>query len=109
MTFKEKAISALEELKGDSTGIIAATIEDCQRVIGDIPEDSGWVPVTERLPEEHQCVVAVCKNGKIFVGYHWRYGPEVYWCIVTARNSTKRITQIVTHWMPLHEPPKEDA
>lgn len=41
MSFKEKAIAALEELKGDSTGIIAATIEDCQRVIGEITEDAS--------------------------------------------------------------------
>lgn len=35
---KNAAISALEELKGDCTGIVAATIEDCQRVIGELPD-----------------------------------------------------------------------
>ena len=39
MISKAKAIAALEELKGDSTGVIAATIEDCQKVIGDLLED----------------------------------------------------------------------
>lgn len=38
MSFKEKALAALEELKGDTTGIIAATIEDCQRVIRELVE-----------------------------------------------------------------------
>lgn len=37
---KNAAISALEELKGDCTGIVAATIEDCQRVIGELPDTS---------------------------------------------------------------------
>ena len=39
MISKIKAIAALEELKGDSTGIIAATIEDCQKVIGEMVEE----------------------------------------------------------------------
>lgn len=35
MTQKDKdaVIAALEELKGDSIGLIAATIEDCQKVV----------------------------------------------------------------------------
>ena len=44
---KEEAIAALEELKGDCTGVIAATIEDCQRVIGEMPEDDRLVPAAE--------------------------------------------------------------
>lgn len=44
---KERYISALEELKGDSTGIIAATIEDCKRVIRELPE--------EHIPHEKRC------------------------------------------------------
>lgn len=51
MTLKMKAIAALEELKGDCTGIIAATIEDCEQVIRETPEDNDWIPVAERLPE----------------------------------------------------------
>lgn len=68
MTFKEKVNAALEELKGDTTGIIAATIEDCQKVIRDIPEDDGWIPVAERLPEPEKRVLILTKvkgwNGK---------------------------------------------
>lgn len=37
---KNVVITALEDLKGNCTGIIAATIEDCQRVIGDLAEDN---------------------------------------------------------------------
>ena len=65
-----------------------------------------WIPVTERLPEEKQLVLAVCKSGKIFVGDYWDCYGTIIWRIRTARDSTKNITQIVTHWMPLPEPPK---
>lgn len=70
MSFKEKALAALEELKGDTTGIIAATIEDCEKVIRDIPEDDGWIPVTERLPEPEKRVLILTAvkhcTGKLF-------------------------------------------
>ena len=65
-----------------------------------------WIPVTERLPESYRLVLAVCKNGKIFVGEYVDLGWRTLWRIKTARDSTKEITQIVTHWMPLPEPPK---
>ena len=65
-----------------------------------------WIPVTERLPEEKQIVLAVCKSGKIFVGDYWNCYGTIIWRIRTARDSTKNITQIVTHWMPIPQPPK---
>ena len=66
-----------------------------------------WIPVTERLPEDDEIVLIACKIGKMFVGYHKHLFPgcEV-WRILTARDSTKKITYTVTHWMPLPEPPK---
>jgi hypothetical protein len=65
-----------------------------------------WIPVTERLPDKYQLVLAVCKIGKIFVGEYVDLGWRTLWRIRTARDSTKEITWIVTHWMPLPEPPK---
>ncbi len=69
-------------------------------------EYCGWIPVTERLPESYKLVLAVCKSGKIFVGEYVDLGWRTLWRIKTARDSTKEITRIVTHWMPLPEPPK---
>lgn len=65
-----------------------------------------WIPVTERLPENKQTVLAIRKDGSMFIGYYLTYIDTGRWHIWTARNSTKQITQIVTHWMPLPEPPK---
>lgn len=67
-----------------------------------------WIPVTERLPESYEPVLAVCNSGKIFVGEYVDLGWRTLWRIKTARDSTKEITRKVTHWMPLPEPPKED-
>lgn len=70
--------------------------------------DMKWIPVTERLPEFDEPVIAFCKIGKMFVGFLRKYySNRVGWVILTARDSTKDITQTVTHWMPLPEPPKE--
>ena len=68
-----------------------------------------WISVKDRLPEDDEVVLIACKIGKMFVGYHKHLFPgcEV-WRILTARDSTKKITYTVTHWMPLPEPPKED-
>lgn len=71
-------------------------------------EEMKWIPVTERLPEDDEIILIFCKIGKMFVGYRKQlYGGRYVWRILTARDSTKEITQIVTHWMNLPEPPKE--
>ena len=68
-----------------------------------------WIPVTERMPEDEEAVLILCKIGKMFVGYRKRYYfDKDIWNILTARDSTKHITYKVTHWMPLPEPPKEE-
>ena len=103
MSFKEKALAALEELKGDTTGIIAATIEDCEKVIRDIPEKDGWIPVTERLPANFVSVLGYMPAAAPFppVRECYTVGDAFYFPALTD-------TQMVTHWMPLPEPPKEN-
>ena len=56
-----------------------------------------WIPVTERLPEDGQTVIACVTH---------RFGdksiiPMVFW------HESYFHWQDVTHWMPLPEPPKE--
>lgn len=72
--------------------------------------DMKWIPVTERLPEEEELVLILCKNGAMFVGYCGKQycDYERRWRIKTALNSTKLLNKgRVTHWMPLPEPPAE--
>lgn len=67
----------------------------------DINVPTKWIPVTERLPEECKDVLVYRITGcevDSCVSH-----PKAYW-------SYDPVSQYpVTHWMPLPEPPKEDA
>ena len=59
--------------------------------------EQKWIPVTERLPELWEDVIAFdSKNGEI----QFAAMCEDMWLGV-------RMSGKVTHWMPLPEPPKE--
>lgn len=61
-----------------------------------------WIPVEERLPEELTDVLTKCGHGAA-----WFYGLahlfEGKWKVDGIGGSV----DIVTHWMPLPEPPEE--
>ena len=64
-------------------------------------EKPCWIPVTERLPKEDEEVLVVAVNDfdtyDRWAAVDWLYRGE--W----------QQHSIVTHWMPLPEPPKEEA
>ena len=57
-----------------------------------------WIPVTERLPEHGQEVIVYSGNVLKPTVFAYQFWNPKY-------DSWKHIT----HWMPLPEPPKEDA
>lgn len=57
-----------------------------------------WIPVEERLPEDDQAALVICRDGYITT---MTFGYERWWWQGTEDDS-------VTHWMPLPEAPKED-
>lgn len=63
---------------------------------------SEWISVKERLPERFEHVLVYCKKhrGDIFVSCGYRY-DNTGWYVDGI------YTTVVTHWMPLPEPPKE--
>ena len=101
----QKAANAIEELESQLKSQKCNRDPDKRNSLQ--ATSDGWIPVTERLPEDDEVVLIACKIGKMFVGYHKHLYPgcEV-WRILTARDSTKTITYTVTHWMPLPQPPK---
>ena len=69
--------------------------EDIYRAIENAPEvKPGWIPVTERLPEQGQEVIVY--DGGVLK-------PKVYCYLFWNPNYDNWAR--VTHWMPLPEPP----
>lgn len=64
-----------------------------------------WISVEDRLPENMDTVLALCKDGGMFVGRYMSWGQ---WEIWTAMKSTRIVRRTVTHWMPLPAPPTEN-
>ena len=63
-----------------------------------------WISVEDRLPEDFGTVLALCKDGGMFVGRHTSWHR---WEIWTAMKSTRVVSRTVTHWMSLPSPPTE--
>ena len=85
----------------DTWGVLAA--------IDHIPSFSPWHRVEEELPEPHKNVLCMGRKGGCFVGWSIDNADTV------KANGYGRAyvhggnARSFTHWMPLHEPPKEDA
>ncbi len=84
---------------------------DCQYVYGftrmdicsmldDAPtvEMPGWISVQDRLPEKNVPVLVYEKHGYVYVD---RLEAECAWQIAITPSI------VITHWMPLPEPPEE--
>jgi len=61
--------------------------------IAELEAERRWIPVSERLPEEKQNVLALDKTG---TAYHWEYSK----CLSNI------FVGYYTHWMPLPKPPE---
>ena len=82
----------------------ADAIEGLSHAVDQMTEwrKNRWIPVTERLPE---------KTGKYLVCGQWRGKPAETWvCELISLGKIKGWANearnpVVTHWMPLPEPP----
>lgn len=64
----------------------------------------GWIPVSERLPEEH---VPVMASTKLSVFPEARYSKKYgcwEWAYASGDDDWRILNNIVTAWMPLPEP-----
>ena len=86
-------------------------LDRAQRAILDAPAADvepvrRWIPVAERLPEKNKEVVGWYKDNPFSP---FRYGIVSWnghgWVFTYAQ----RYVDAVTYWMPLPEPPKEEA
>ncbi len=80
----------------------------------------GWIPVTERLPEKSGTYIVCCDDSWCSYGEGIWYSSGVVVCALVDVGVNGGICWewyegsviydlegIVTHWMPLPEPPKE--
>ena len=73
---------------------------------------SPWISVEEDLPCNNpknihfgftNKVFAIDYNKNIFIAYMTKYYNKWVWC----RDDNFNLSYIITHWMPIPEPPKE--
>ncbi len=88
--------------ENDQCRVVAAAAgrTDAEAVAAWNRRDPGWVPVTDRLPEDGVDVLAVDCEGYTGIG-SFRRQPYSRW----AWRSTGLPAEDVTHWQPLPEPP----
>ena len=70
-------------------------------------EERQWIPVEERLPQNYISVLVYTPTAEPLPMVHEAYiGDDGEWhsSVVYGVNN-----EDVTHWMPMPEPPKEDA
>lgn len=93
---------------------LADALKSANAEIARLTEAERWIPVSERLPEERGYYLAVVhrtapdelggNETRIrimqWMGEDWRYAYHVPEWI------NREITDTVTHWMPLPEPPE---
>lgn len=95
-----------EALEKYSTDI--ETLEACieaQNVVFDELRKRQWISVKDRLPEICQDVLVYCKNTqRVTIGRFAHWYDNDGWDIVGTKG---RFNDIVTHWQPMPEPPKE--
>jgi hypothetical protein len=65
--------------------------------------EPNWIPVSEKLPAPRTWVLAYpTSNGAVTKTLY--YGKGLFYTVMGEEMATK-----VTHWMPLPEPPSQEA
>lgn len=80
---------------------------DAIKLIENVPTIGGWISVKDRLPRLGETVLF---TGKSSYGTQFRTQRGWYDGTFWYRDAGETVysNTPVTHWMPLHEPPKED-
>ena len=110
MGLKEIESTLLLGESADAIEELICEVADEHNARLDAEERQRWIPVRERLPErnavdERGFAKAYLVKTDRHVMMHTARWDGMYW-ILWGKSTT--LTDKVTHWMPLPEPPKEE-
>ena len=74
--------------------------DELQARIAELEAAQRWIPVSERLPELDQDVLAAVEGDIVTGHFYQQFDGEIYF------DSEEDAMLIATHWMPLPEPPE---
>lgn len=100
----------IKRLRDDNACVSVKTLHEAADAIEELADRNvgKWIPVTERLPEEHQFVLIRQDEDRMMVAVRidgeWWYRYFAY--DIDSWDENEQGT--ITHWMPLPEPPKGD-
>ena len=85
-------------------------LDEVERFIREFPQVGGWIPVSERLPEEGQdryypISLVTLDNGDVCLGVY-RYDDKEWWTRMSVGEHYYTNTHKVIAWQPLPEPYK---
>lgn len=111
----QEAADAIEELQAAEKKYLA-NIGALETENQHLKREREWIPVTERLPVGGDDSGAVCENvclmmddGTVSCGWMNGITKKAYYLNARDDFIIKAPITRVTHWMPLPEPPKEEA
>ena len=96
---REEYINFANCLKNNYTIDFDVLPEFCDMAISAVK----WIPITERLPEVNQNVLATTKWNEVTIAERLNFGPE---CWFIHEGNTNAHTEDIIAWMPLPEPYK---
>lgn len=96
---------------------VGKAIDQCKEIVQEVAKDGGWIPCSERLPQEDEPETVLCeivnitlKDGTVTVGWCNRYLEKWYVLDWHCDYPVSRKYEDVLAWMPLpskYEPKDE--
>lgn len=98
--------TAIAQVEWDYPMECAAALDKAIEALGkrEALDNGGWVSVKDRLPEKNGRYL-VCENGEVYSAEYEKNRPDSEW----TDDYEGYLDMMVSHWMPMPEPPKEEA
>lgn len=72
-----------------------------EEYIAELEAAQRWIPVSERLPELDQDVLAIVEGDIVTGHFYQQWDGEIYFS-----SDDEGAMMVATHWMPLPQPPE---